>query len=121
MPTTTLPIQDHALKVCVFHDDAVLLLETGEIVIDDTKWHPTSVYQIRGIHPITGTAIAYKAVYMQYENAKFTVVIKDITGTDEVCPWPEDKHDTDDDILDDDFDDVEFEPQFEDDLFNDFD
>lgn len=118
---TTLPIQDHALKVCVFHDDAVLLLETGEIVIDDAKWHPTSVHQIHGIHPITGTAIAYKAVYMQYENAKFTVVIKDITGTDEVCPWPEDKHDTDDDILDDDFDDVEFEPQFEDDLFDDFD
>lgn len=118
---TTLPIQDHALKVCVFHDGAVLLLETGEIVIDDAKWHPTSVHQIHGIHPITGTAIAYKAVYMQYENAKFTVVIKDITGTEEVCPWPEDKHDTDDDILDDDFDDVEFEPQFEDDLFDELD
>ena len=118
---TTLPIQDHALKVCVFHDGAVLLLETGEIVIDDAKWHPTSVHQIHGIHPITGTAIAYKAVYTQYENAKFTVVIKDITGTDEVCPWPEDKHDTDDDILDDDFDDVEFEPQFEDDLFDELD
>ena len=118
---TTLPIQDHALKVCVFHDDAVLLLETGEIVIDDAKWHPTSVHQIHGIHPITGTAIAYKAIYTQYENAKFTVVIKDITGTEEVCPWPEDKHDTDDDILDDDFDDVEFEPQFEDDLFDELD
>ena len=118
---TTLPIQDHALKVCVFHDGAVLLLETGEIVIDDAKWHPTSVHQIHGIHPITGTAIAYKAVYTQYENAKFTVVIKDITGTEEVCPWPEDKHDTDDDILDDDFDDVEFEPQFEDDLFDELD
>lgn len=118
---TTLPIQDHALKVCVFHDGAVRLLETGEIVIDDAKWHPTSVHQIHGIHPITGTAIAYKAVYTQYENAKFTVVIKDITGTEEVCPWPEDKHDTDDDILDDDFDDVEFEPQFEDDLFDELD
>ena len=118
---TTLPIQDHALKVCVFHDNAVCLLETGEIVIDDAKWHPTSVHQIHGIHPITGTAIAYKAVYTQYENAKFTVVIKDITGTEEVCPWPEDKHDTDDDILDDDFDDVEFEPQFEDDLFDELD
>ena len=118
---TTLPIQDHALKVCVFHDGAVLLLETGEIVIDDAKWHPTSVHQIHGIHPITGTAVAYKAVYTQYENAKFTVVIKDITGTEEVCPWPEDKHDTDDGILDDDFDDVEFEPQFEDDLFDELD
>ena len=107
--------KDTSLLRCELCRDAMVLVDTGEIVIDYIKFHHTHSAQIHGANPITGVPVVYKIVYYASTDAGKYYLLKDITGTDEVYPWTEEYNDFEDE--DDDFDDYDeaFEPQFLDD------
>ena len=107
--------KDTSLLRCELCRDAMVLVDTGEIVIDYIKFHHTHSAQIHGAHPITGAPVVYKIVYYASTDAGKYYLLKDITGTDEVYTWTEEYDDFEDE--DDDFADYDeaFEPQFLDD------
>ena len=105
--------KDTSLLRCELCRDAMVLVDTGEIVIDYVKFHHTRSAQIHGTNPITGAPVVYKIVYYASTDAGKYYLLKDITGTDEVYPWTEEYNDFEDE--DDYFDDydVDFEPRFD--------
>ena len=107
--------KDASLLHCKLCRDAMVLVATGEIVVDYVKFHHIHSAQIHGVHPITGVPVVYKIVYSAFTAVGEYYILKDITGTDEVYPWTEEYADFEDE--DDDFADYDeaFEPQFLDD------
>ena len=105
--------KDTSLLRCELCRDAMVLVDTGEIVINYVKFHHMRSAQIHGTNPITGAPVVYKIVYYASTDAGKYYLLKDITGTDEVYPWTEEYNDFEDE--DDYFDDydVDFEPRFD--------